>query len=61
MSQGAKDAEHLVELRFLKDITADHQEQIRKTEEESGRTWKVYEVTCLGRALFQAFTSLLVN
>src|ERR1035437_3850981 len=56
MRQGAKDTEHLVSLKLLKEITADHQEQIEKTNAESGRTWRVFEITALGRAMFQAYT-----
>ena len=61
LGQAEKDVEHLVSLRLLKEITADHQEQIEKTNEESGRKWKVFEITPLARAFFQAFTSPLVN
>ena len=57
LGQAQKDVEHLVSLRLLKEITADHLEQIEKTNEESGRTWRVFELTPLARAFFQAFTS----
>lgn len=61
MGQGVKDTEHLVSLKFLKEITADHAEQIEKTNAESGRTWRVFEITALGRAMFQAYTNSLAN
>ena len=61
MGQGIKDTEHLVSLSMLKEITADHAEQIEKTNAESGRTWRVFEVCPLGRAMFQAYCSPLVN
>ena len=61
LGQAQKDVDHLVALKLLKEITADHLEQIEKTNEESGRNWKVYEVTALGRAMFQAYTQPGVN
>ena len=61
LGQAEKDVDHLVALKLLKEITADHLEQIEKTNEESGRTWRVFELTPLARAFFQAFTSPLVN
>lgn len=61
MQQGERDVEHLIFLGLLKEITADHQEQIEKTNVESGRTWRVFEVSALGRAMFQAYTNLSVQ
>jgi hypothetical protein len=61
IQEGEKDVEHLLSLQFLKEITADHKEQIEKTNAESGRTWRVYEVTALARAMFQAYTHPGVN
>jgi hypothetical protein len=61
MGQGAKDTEYLVYLKLLKEITADHMEQINRTNAESGRTWRVFEITALGRAMFQAYTHPGVN
>jgi|ERR1019366_7622373 hypothetical protein len=61
MQEGAKDVEHLIVLKLLKEITADHLEQIERTNAESGRTWRVFELTPLGRAFFQAQQSVLVN
>jgi hypothetical protein len=61
MGEGVKDVEHLIVLKLLKEITADHQEQIERTNAESGRTWRVFELTPLGRAFFQAQQSVLVN
>ena len=61
LGQAEKDVEHLVSLRLLKEITAEHQEQINTTNAESGRTWRVFEITALGRAMFQAYTSPLEN
>lgn len=61
LRQAQKDVDHLVALKLLKEITADHLEQIERTNEESGRTWRVFELTPLARAFFQAFTSPSVN
>jgi hypothetical protein len=61
MQESEKDIEHLLSLNFLKEITADHKEQIDRTNAESGRNWRVFEVMALGRALFQAYCSPLVN
>ena len=61
LSQGEMDVNRLVALNLLKDITADHLERVEKTNVESGRTWRVFEVTALARAMFQAFTSPAIN
>lgn len=61
MEEGRKDANYLVSLGFLKNITADHQEQINKVSAETKRDWQVFEVTALGRALFQAYTSPTIH
>src|SRR5271157_1150691 len=61
LGQAEKDIDYLVSLKFLKEITADHREQIEKTNEESGRNWRVFEITSLGRAMFQAFTQPGIN
>ena len=53
LGQAEKDVEHLVYLKMLKEITSEHKEQIEATNAESGRTWKVFEVSPLGRAFFQ--------
>lgn len=51
------DTEYLCSLGFLKNITDDHRERITVLEKETGRTWNVYEITALGRAMFQMATS----
>jgi hypothetical protein len=61
LGQAEKDTDHLVSLKLLKEITEDHKEQIERTNVESGRTWRVFELTCLGKAMFQAFTSPIVQ
>jgi hypothetical protein len=61
VGQGEKDTNHLVSLQFLKEITDDHKEQIERTNAESGRTWRVFEITALGRAMFQAYAHPGVN
>ena len=61
MQEGERDINHLLYLNFLKEITADHTEQINKTNAESGRTWRVFEITALGRAMFQTYTHPGVN
>ena len=53
MDQGAKDADHLSALGFLKEVTADHQEKITEINQSTGRTWRVFEITATGRAMFQ--------
>ena len=54
-------AEKLIELGFLKDITEDHREQIDKQNKATGRVWRVFSVTPLARAMFQATLSTAVN
>ena len=61
MALAAADAAHLVSLGFLHNITADHEEQVKKTNETSGRMWTVFEITALGRAMFGVTTSAAVN
>jgi hypothetical protein len=60
-TQASKDAEYLCSLGFLKNITAYHQERIDAMNAESGRDWQVYEVMAMGRAMFQAAPSTLLN
>lgn len=57
MDKGKADTEYLCSLGFLKDITADHLPKIEEISKETNRTWRVYEVTAMGRAMFQASTS----
>jgi hypothetical protein len=61
MAEAAKDVEHLIGLSLLKDITAEHLEEVLQTNLESGRDWKVFEITPLGRAFFQAYQSVTVQ
>ena len=61
VKQANDDSEYLVSLGFLKNITADHQERITKVNAETGREWSVYEVTDIGRAMFQANASEVEN
>ena len=61
LKQAEEAVEHLVFLKMLKEITADHLEQIEKANAESGRAWKVFEITALGRAMFQAYTTPAVH
>lgn len=55
--QADEDIQFLCSLGFLKDITEEHREQIDKHNEETKRNWKIYEVTAMARAMFQAYTS----
>lgn len=57
MDRGKADTEYLISLGFLKDITENHLEKINEVCKETHRTWRVYEVTAMGRAMFQAATS----
>ena len=61
MQESERDIEHLLSLNFLKEITDNHREQIDRTNAESGRNWRVFEVCPLGRAMFQAYTHPGVN
>ena len=61
MKQAAEDADYLASLGFLRNITADHQERIDQMGANTGRTWRVFEITYLGRAMFAASTSLTVH
>lgn len=46
---------HLCELGFVEDITGaeQHVEKLKEIEKNTGRTWRVYEITAMGRAMFQ--------
>ena len=61
MKEGEDDVARLVELGLVKNITENHLEQVQKTNEVSGRTWRIYEIQPLGRAFFQADQSVLVH
>lgn len=61
MDEAQRDADYLVSLGFLKNITSDHLEQIAKVNAETGRTWRVFEITAMARAMFQAYTSTTVH
>jgi len=52
MDKGRSDTEHLCSLGFLKEITEGHQSRIDEINKETGRTWRVYEITAMGRAMF---------
>lgn len=60
-AKARRDAEKLVELGLLRNITVQHQEQINKQNEATGRIWQVYAVTPLARAMFQTQLSTSVN
>lgn len=57
LDKGKADTEYLVSLGFLKEITENHLEKINEVCKKTNRTWLVYEVTAMGRAMFQASTS----
>ena len=61
MKQAEEDAERLVSLGFLKEITSDHQEQIDKLGVDTGRLWRVFQVTAMGRAMFGVVQSTTVH
>ena len=61
MAQAEKDVDYLCNLGLIRNITADHMEQVQKTNEASGRTWRVFELAPLARAFFQADLSAEVN
>ncbi len=61
-AQRAKvDADRLVTLGFLKNITAEHQERINQLSTKTDRSWEVYEITAMGRAMFQLATSSTIH
>lgn len=55
------DAEHLCTIGFLKNITAEHQERINQLNTKTDRSWEVYEITAMGRAMFQLATSSTIH
>jgi len=59
--EAQKDTQRLVELKLLKEITADHKEQIEKLGVQTGRIWRIYSLEPLGRAMFQAQCSALIQ
>ena len=61
MKQAAEDADYLASLGFLKNITADHQERIDQMGANTGRTWRVFEISAMGRAMFMATTSSTIH
>jgi len=59
--KGQQDVDLLIELGLVKELTEDHKEQIEKQNAATGRKWRVYCVSPLGRALFQATCSPSIN
>lgn len=57
ITQAQRDADHLVSLGLLKNITEDHKEQVELHNKQTQRTWRIFEVTPMGRAFFQATTA----
>jgi hypothetical protein len=60
-TQANRDADRLSELGFLKNITEEHREHVERAVKQAGRRFQVYEITALGRAMFQATTSPLIH
>lgn len=61
LGKGKKDVDHLVELGLLKNITEVHKEQVAQILEQSGNVYRIFEVTALAQAVFQAYTSPVAN
>jgi hypothetical protein len=59
--EAQKHVDHLIGLGLLKEITGDHKEQIEEQNRKSGRVWRVYSVTPLGRSMFQVAHSTAIN
>ena len=57
MAEAASDVDAMASLGFIKEITADHSEQLVKQSELTGRKWRIFQVEPLGRAIFQAYCS----
>jgi hypothetical protein len=60
-TKATQDVDLLIELGLVKELTEDHKEQIEKQNAATGRKWRVYCVSPLGRALFQATCSPSIN
>lgn len=61
LTQGQLDADYLCTLGFLKNITENHLERLASICTQTGRTWRVFEVTAMGRAMFQVQTPSIHN
>lgn len=56
-SKSADVVSHLTELGLLAEITEKHQKAINAHKQATGREFRIYEITAMGRALFQAAVS----
>jgi len=52
-ARSAADAAHLANLGFLKDISADHKEQLEQMKIASERTWTCYQITAMAERCFR--------
>jgi len=59
--EAAADVEALIGLKFVKEITSEQQEKVNEQNLKTGRVWRVFEVTPLGRAMFQIACSTVPN
>jgi hypothetical protein len=59
--EAAADVEALIVLKLVKEITEENKEKVEEQNIQTGRIWRVYTVTPLGRALFQAQCSPAVQ
>jgi hypothetical protein len=52
--QAAIDAERMVTIGLLRNITDNHKAQLAQMNKQTGRQWRVYQITPMTKALFQA-------
>lgn len=52
VAEGQRDVQYLIELGLFKDITEDHKAQLEEQAKKTGRTWRVFMITPLGKAMF---------
>lgn len=58
-NQAAQDVNYLISLGLLNEITHNHFDKVTEMGEKTGRVWRVYEITPIGRAMFgRALTGL---
>lgn len=60
-SRAAADADYLATLGFLENITANHLGQVQEMNNKTGRTWRVFKITPLARAMFQLKTPKTIH
>jgi phosphoenolpyruvate synthase/pyruvate phosphate dikinase len=56
-SEGNNNIDHLISLKLVEDVSAEHEELLTKIRENSGRVFRKLRITALAKAMFMAWES----